>query len=52
MVLGDNECESGNAKIKNMQSGEETEIRLDEISESLMNIINSAALDELAESIL
>lgn len=52
MVLGDNECESGNAKIKNMQSGEETEIRLDEISEGLMNIINSAALDELAESIL
>ena len=52
MVLGDNECESGNAKIKNMQSGAETEIRLDEISESLMNIINSAALDELAESIL
>ena len=52
MVLGDNECESGNAKIKNMQSGEETEIRLNEISESLMNIINSAALDELAESIL
>ena len=52
MVLGDNECESGNAKIKNMQSGEETKIRLNEISESLMNIINSAALDELAESIL
>ena len=52
MVLGDNECESGNAKIKNMQSGEETEIRLAEISESLMNIINSAALSELAESIL
>ena len=52
MVLGDNECESGNAKIKNMQSGAETEIRLDEISEGLMNIINSAALDELAESIL
>ena len=52
MVLGDNECESGNAKIKNMQSGEETEIRLDDISESLMRIMNSAALGELADSIL
>lgn len=52
MVLGDNECESGNAKIKNMQSGEETEVRLDGISEGLMRVINSAALEELADSIL
>lgn len=52
MVLGDNECESGEAKIKNMQSGEETEVRLDGISEGLMRVINSAALEELADSIL
>mgnify|MGYP000952542517 CR=1 FL=1 len=52
VLLGEDEIEKGLCSVKNMQSGEETEIRLDEISESLMNIINSAALDELAESIL
>ena len=33
IVLGDNEIESGIAKIKDMQTGEQTEIRLDNLSE-------------------
>ena len=52
MVLGDNECETGKAKIKNMQSGEETEVTLSDISDGLLKIVHNAALDELAESVL
>lgn len=33
LVLGDNELESGRAKIKNMQTGEQTELAIDEIAE-------------------
>ncbi len=32
LVLGDNEIETGKAKIKNMATGEETEVSLDEIA--------------------
>ena len=48
MVLGDNEC----AKLKNMQSGEEIEVALSDISGSLLSAVHAAALDELADSIL
>ena len=40
------------ARFTMVLGGEETEIRLDDISESLMRIMNSAALGELADSIL
>ena len=33
LVLGDNEIETGTAKIKNMATGEETEVSLDAIAE-------------------
>lgn len=33
IVLGDNELETGNARIKNMATGEQTDIRIDGISE-------------------
>ena len=52
MVLGDNKCETGCAKLKNMQSGEETEVALSDISGSLLSAVHAAALDELADSIL
>ena len=35
LVLGDNEIETGKAKIKNMATGEETEVSLDGIAEVL-----------------
>ena len=52
MVLGDNECETDCAKLKNMQSGEEIEVALSDISGSLLSAVHAAALDELADSIL
>lgn len=33
LVLGDNEIETGNAKVKNMATGEETEVSLDALAE-------------------
>ncbi len=51
MVLGDDEIERNTAKIKNMASGEETEVNLDDICEELFGVINDEALKELADSI-
>ena len=51
MVLGDNEIECGVARIKNMDSGEESEIKLDDISEELFGIINDEALKALENSL-
>lgn len=51
LVLGDNEIESGKAKVKNMLSGEETEISLEILSDSLLALKNAAALQELTEAI-
>ena len=51
MVLGDTEIEQNTAKIKNMDSGEESEIRLDTLSEDLNLKINLKALEDLAESL-
>ena len=43
IVLGDNEIDSGKAKIKDMETGIETEINLDNLSDSLMELkLNSA----------
>ena len=50
MVLGDTEIEQNTAKIKNMDSGEEKEISLDDVSDVLFDEINAKALEELAES--
>ena len=52
VVLGDNEIESGKARLKNMSTGEETEIPLSDLSDSLFKAINSSALESLADSIL
>lgn len=52
LVLGDNEIQSGKARLKNMSTGEENEILLTDLSDSLFNAINSSALESLADSIL
>ena len=52
LVLGDNELEQGKANLKNMLSGEITEIVLDSLSDELFGAINKNALENLADSIL
>ena len=52
MVLGDNELEAGKARLKNMASGSETEVRLESLADELLSAIHSSALDDLADSIL
>ena len=52
MVLGDNELETGRARLKNMASGSETEVRLESLADELLSAIHSSALDDLADSIL
>lgn len=52
LVLGDTEVDSGKAKLKNMETGEETEISLGTLSQELFDISKKDALDSLANSIL
>ncbi|MGN1123204.1 MAG: histidine--tRNA ligase, partial [Eubacterium sp.] len=47
IVIGDNEVDSGIAKLKNMQSGEETEIALDTFVNGFYNISLSEQLADL-----
>lgn len=50
IVLGESELESGKAKLKNMQSGEETEIALDgKFTESFSNILMTEMFKDLDE---
>ena len=51
MVLGDSEIESSNARLKNMQNGEEITIKLSDISDELFSAVNKAALDSLTDAI-
>jgi histidyl-tRNA synthetase len=51
MVLGDNELANNSAKLKNMQSGEEIEINLDELVDKLLNLLTQTAFDSLTDSI-
>ena len=50
MVLGDNEIEENIAKIKNMESGEERQLKLDELSDVLFDEIHAKAIADLVES--
>ncbi len=52
LVLGDNEIDLGNARLKNMATGEETEVSLDNLSDCLLKAVNNYALENLAEAIL
>ena len=42
LVLGDEEMETGKAKVKNMADGSETELRLDRIQEDITGLLVSA----------
>ncbi len=52
MVLGDDELANNKAKIKNMSTGEQTAVSLDDLCDDLFSLINANALDDLANSIL
>ncbi len=47
MVLGDNEIETGNAKIKNMKNGEQTDVKLDK---TLLDDFSVCYYDTLMET--
>lgn len=49
MVLGDNEIESGKAKLKDMEDGTEQEIKIDEIVEELGEAIRVKIFKNIAE---
>ncbi len=50
-VLGDDEINCGKLRIKNMQSGEETEVKSENIVEEFYKLVNTLALDNLTESV-
>lgn len=52
MVLGDNELLAGCARLKNMQTGEEQDADLANLSAVLWEALRSSAYDRLADSIL
>lgn len=52
MVLGDDELQNKKANLKNMTTGEQTEVSLENLSEDLFSALNACALDSLADSIL
>ena len=52
MVLGDDEIAKDCAKLKNMATGEETEIRLMKITSALFSAVNSSMLEKMAESFM
>jgi histidyl-tRNA synthetase len=47
MVLGDSEIESGCAKLKNMESGEETDVTLDSFVDDFQGIVLQNALKDM-----
>ncbi len=49
IVLGDNEISSGTAKLKNMKTGEQIDIKLDD---TLLNTFSSIALDDMFGGVL
>jgi histidyl-tRNA synthetase len=52
LVLGDNELENNKANLKNMQTGEQTEISLDNLSDELFKSLNENAFNDLTNSII
>lgn len=51
LVLGDSELENNKAKLKNMKTGEETEVCLDNLSDDLLKAKTDDALNKLTDSI-
>ena len=52
LVLGDNELENNKANLKNMQTGEQYEISLDNLSDELFTALNKNAFEDLTNSII
>ncbi|MBR6741647.1 MAG: histidine--tRNA ligase [Clostridia bacterium] len=52
LVLGDNELENNKANLKNMQTGEQTEICLNNLSDELLSAVNKNTLENLTNSII
>jgi histidyl-tRNA synthetase len=52
VVLGDNELTEGKANLKNMQTGEQTEVSLSNLSSELLKSLNQNALENLTDSII
>ncbi len=52
LVLGDNELENNKANLKNMQTGEQREISLDNLSDELFKALNENAFNDLTNSII
>ncbi len=50
VVLGDNEIETGKVKLKDMSSGSETEININEICEELGEAIRKKIFEQIAET--
>ncbi|MBQ3817041.1 MAG: histidine--tRNA ligase [Clostridia bacterium] len=51
-VLGEDEISKGVIRIKEMLTGEEKQVKLSELEDSLAKLINEAALAELTESVM
>lgn len=51
IVLGDDEIESGKARLKNMKNSTETEISLNDICEEFYNAKTNASLESLTDSV-
>lgn len=51
MVLGDSELESGAANLKNMKTGQQLEVRLDELVERFYDINIEAAMENITDEI-
>lgn len=49
MVLGDNELAAGEANLKNMETGEQTPVRLDELIERFYDISIESAMENMTE---
>lgn len=49
MVLGDNEINENKARLKNMKTGEQVEVKIDE---NLLNVFSSIALDDMFKDVL
>ncbi len=51
VVVGDNEIESGTAKLKNMESGEEIDVKLDTLSEDFADIAIRQSVAKLSDEL-
>ncbi len=52
LVLGDDEIENDSASLKNMETGETTNVRLVKLTSALFSAINSSVIEKMAESFM